>query len=127
MSLYFTFIHDDQQPPAPRRTAVHNPPQELATNGCRPSRGDRGLQSAVGRPLPVSLRAAACSSAAAAAATAATAATADCQSRWFVGVQEAVNMSPQELEAWLCSDESRRAVQQGEEDADKDGRHAARR
>lgn len=41
--------------------------------------------------------------------------------------QAAVNMTPAEVEAWLGTEESRRAVEQGGEAADKDGRHAARR
>lgn len=41
--------------------------------------------------------------------------------------QAAVNMSPEEIEAWLGTEESRRAVEQGGEAADRDGRHAARR
>jgi hypothetical protein len=36
-------------------------------------------------------------------------------------------MSADEIEAWLARPESRQAVEQGEEEADKEGRHAARR
>ena len=42
-------------------------------------------------------------------------------------LQAAVNMSADEIEAWLARPESRQAVEQGEEEADKEGRHAARR
>ncbi|KAL4431786.1 hypothetical protein ABPG77_003002 [Micractinium sp. CCAP 211/92] len=42
-------------------------------------------------------------------------------------MQETINMSPQELERWLGTEESRQAVEQVEEDVDKNGRHAARR
>lgn len=36
-------------------------------------------------------------------------------------------MTPQEVERWLGTEQSRQAVEQVEEDVDKDGRHAARR
>ena len=42
-------------------------------------------------------------------------------------LQAAVNMSADVIEAWLARPESRQAVEQGEEEADKEGRHAARR
>lgn len=36
-------------------------------------------------------------------------------------------MTPEELERWLGTEQSRQAVQQVEEDVEKEGRHAARR
>lgn len=41
--------------------------------------------------------------------------------------QATVNMSAQELEGWLAGPDSRAAVAQAGEDADRDGRRAARR
>jgi hypothetical protein len=41
--------------------------------------------------------------------------------------QSTVNMSPDELDAWLATEDSRRAVEAAEEEADKEGRHIARR
>ncbi|GAB4813995.1 hypothetical protein N2152v2_001041 [Parachlorella kessleri] len=42
------------------------------------------------------------------------------------GFRQAVNMTPQEIEAFLCRDESRHAVEDGD-DKEKEGRHMARR
>lgn len=36
-------------------------------------------------------------------------------------------MTPEEVEAWLGTEESRRAVAEQKEEADAEGRHAARR
>ncbi|KAL4440459.1 hypothetical protein ABPG75_003460 [Micractinium tetrahymenae] len=41
--------------------------------------------------------------------------------------RETVNMTPDEVERWLATEQSRQAVEQVDEDADKQGRHAARR
>ena len=44
-----------------------------------------------------------------------------------VDVQATVNMTPEELEAWLGTNQSRKAVESAGEEADREGRHAARR